>query len=217
MNRKVGKKIGSLILSVILLVTISIPVFAVEDETIEPHIDFVAGMKIIVNPTITIDYSGSGIGFGHACLVFINRSHNTITVGNMSVYAGDAVTIGTFGNRSSHKGIWYNIEACKGMGSSYYGLTTAVTATELLNINNVINSNDSWSVSNNCASFAVKVWNAGNSGRPVSGNNPIELAGSITSYSDYNKNPEIPLRFQGDIARHTPNGVVFDPSGYYDI
>ena len=40
----------------------------------------------------------------------INTSNSTITVGHMPVKPNQSVTIGTFGNRKAHTGIWYNIE-----------------------------------------------------------------------------------------------------------
>lgn len=40
----------------------------------------------------------------------------------MPVSSGDSITIGTYGNRNAHKGIWYNIEGYCGIKGTSYGL-----------------------------------------------------------------------------------------------
>lgn len=203
------RKISSILFSIVLIFALSIPSYAADTES--RRIDFVATMQIV-------SFSGGGsfssVGYnGHSFLTFTNTSNSNITVGHMPVAPGDSITIGTFGNRSAHSGIWYNIEGYCGTSSTSYSLVTGATASELVSINAAINNHDYWRVSNNCSSFARDVWNAGNSGRTVSGGNPAALANSIKSFSGYITNPTIPSKSLSSIARHTSNGYVYDSSG----
>lgn len=203
------KRIISFALIVMLVFSVSVSAYA---SDIQPRIDFVATMKIV-------SFKGGGLfssfGYeGHSFLVFTNTCSSQITIGHMPVDPGDSVTIGTFGNRTEHAGIWYNIEGCLGTSTTTYALATGLTIAELQKVNATINSNDSWSISNNCSAFAVKVWNSGPVGG-VSGWNPTALVSSIKGNSNYQTNIAIPSKEDSDIARHTSNSVVFDPSGYY--
>ena len=47
---------------------------------------------------------------GHAFLSIKNISSSTITVGGLSVGSGKTVTVGTWGNKNEHTGLWYNLE-----------------------------------------------------------------------------------------------------------
>lgn len=100
---------------------------------------------------------------GHAFLSFKNTSSSSVTLGPLEVQPGHEVTFGTWRN-TKHRGIWYNLEAylanhendLKGRIS----LVTGVTYSDLATINSVIENNDRWSETNNCSTFAVKVWNS---------------------------------------------------------
>lgn len=193
-----------------LLFSVSVIAYASE---IQPHIDFVATMKIV-------SFTGGGIassfGYeGHSFLIFTNVWTSPITVGHFPVAPGESITIGTFGNRANHVGIWYNIEGCFGTSTQTYALVTQLTVAELKRVNQTINSNDAWTVTSNCSSFAVKVWNSGPSGTTVSGWNPAALVSSIKSNSNYITNVTIPSKTSSNIARHTSDSYVMDPTGYY--
>ena len=65
---------------------------------------------------------------------------------------------------SQHTGIWYNLESYFANNASAYGnrvsLSMSVTQSNIDTINDIISKNDKWSLTNNCSSFAVKVWNS---------------------------------------------------------
>lgn len=125
---------------------------------------------------------------------------------------GESITIGTFGNRSKHKGIWYNIEGYNGMIATRYGLATGLTGSQVTELNKAINSNDTWTLTKNCAYFAKTVWNSVGSGITLSGTNPASLANSIKKQSGYITNPVIPKK-ESTIARQTEKGIEYDSSG----
>lgn len=84
-------------------------------------------------------------------------------MGGLDVPSLCAVSVGTW-PMNTHNGIWYNLE-------NYYGdefsETESVYAIQLLNETqlNTLNtqikraSNDDWSYTNNCSSFAARMWN----------------------------------------------------------
>ena len=212
--KKVAQRMTGFFMAIILLVALCVPVSATSDgEAEQLRIDFAATMQIV-------SFSGGGVGSsfgleGHTFLIFKNIGTTEITVGHMPLEAGESVTIGTFGNRPAHKGIWYNIEGYCGVTPPTYALLTGVTYGELIDINRAINNHDTWSITDNCSSFAVDVWNAGNSGKTLSGGNPAAVVSSIKKQSGYTTNPTVPVKSVSEIARHTSTGYVYDSSGRY--
>lgn len=91
-------------MSVIFLVVLCVPAFAAEENGTSRRIDFAASMQIV-------SFAGGGLGSswgigGHTFLIFTNIGDSEITVGHMPVGIGESITIGTYGNRSAHQGIW---------------------------------------------------------------------------------------------------------------
>lgn len=209
---KKTKKLISLLLSIVMLFTsLTCAVSAYAKEKVQPRISFSATLKIISCPTNSSLNSSSGL-LGHSFLVVTNVGNSTITVGHMNVPVGESITLGTFSNRSKHNGIWYNIEGYCGLNKSYYGLTTALTGSDLTTLNKTINANDNWTVSKNCSYFAKTVWNSVSSVK-VSGTNPTSLSESIQKKSNYDINPKIPSKSINTIAYQTSTGVKYDTSG----
>lgn len=207
---KTTKRLMALAMVFLLFISMSATAYASE---IQPRIDFVATMKVV---SYTGGGLGSGVGYnGHSFLIFTNTCSSNITVGHFPVSPGESITIGTFGNRANHVGIWYNIEGCFGTPTTAYALVTGLTISELQQVNSTINSSDSWSeLSNNCSAFAVRVWNSGPS-VDISGWNPTDVVLSIISQDHYVSDVSIPSKTSNDIARHTSSTYVMDPSGYY--
>lgn len=138
----------------------------------------------------------------------------TYKLGHYSVEPNESITIGTFGNRSAHKGIWYNIEGYINSNATRYSLATAVTGTQLVTLNNVINKNDSWSLTDNCASFAKDVWNSiASTDYQISGATPTALSKKIRKKSGYITNTAIPIKEKRKIARQTSTSIVYDSTG----
>lgn len=145
--------------------------------------------------------SSSFLNFnGHAFLTIENLNSNTIKAGKMTAYGYEAVSLGTWGNKSEHNGLWYNLEsyfANKGEYDGRVSLSRYTTSSELDSLNSYINSHDSWSAFSNCSSFATGAWNTISSTKLSAGwiNTPSNLKSSIkkNSYStnrsiEYNSN-----------------------------
>lgn len=131
---------------------------------------------------------------GHAWIAFKNTYYQTIRIGGITVSPYGMATVGTFGNIEAHLGIWYNIE-------SYYmnlyedydpypnrvSITIPVTQSQIDTINDIISNNDAWTATNNCSSFATKVWNAVSSTDLSAGfpNTPTSLRQSIIATGAY--------------------------------
>ena len=101
--------------------------------------------------------------YGHAWLSFKNTSSSPITIGKLKVNAGHEITFGTWGNKLQHRGMWYNLESYFINTRGYYpgrvSYSREVTQSDISIMNNFIAANDSWSYTNNCSGFAVKLWN----------------------------------------------------------
>lgn len=179
------KKFLSFLLSLVMICAISVPAFAAD---IEPMATTVG--------TVTVFSSNDGGSSswntsGHAFIAFKNTSSSSIRVGGLNVGAGHEITFGTWGNKDGHTGIWYNLESYFANNQGAYGnrvsLSMNVTQSDIDTINNIISNNDTWSLTNNCSSFAVKVWNSISSKTLSAGipNTPTSLMSSIKSKSGY--------------------------------
>ncbi|MEJ9227987.1 hypothetical protein LAV79_00450 [Peribacillus butanolivorans] len=119
--------------------------------------------------TITIFSDGSGGSYGtHSWISVKNISKKNIYVGKIKVAPNKEVTVGTWGNKEQHKGVWYNLEAYfanNGAKKAYnkrVSFSKKISASQLEKANKKIkqSSNDTWSYTNNCSTFATEVWNA---------------------------------------------------------
>lgn len=207
--KKFAKKAISFFLALCFLLSFTVSAYA---NSIQPRISFAASLQVVSNPTTISISSATG---GHAFIVVKNEGNTTITVGHMSVPAGGSVTLGTYQNRSAHKGLWCNIEGYATKTGTSYALTCGLTGSELAKVNEVINANDTWTIIKNCAYFAKTVWNAAYPTGKISGVNPTTLAASIKNQDNYITNPTIPRKNKSEIARHTPTGIIYDSSGAY--
>lgn len=159
--------------------------------------------------------SGSSGGYGHSFIIVYNVSSSSIIVGHMAVPTGGSVTLGALGNRSTHYGIWYNIEGCYQI--SEISLCTALTQSELSTMNATINSGDYYnSLFHNCAHFAADVWNSvASSAYHISGGTPSALYTSINSKTGASTSFPNPIKTASDIAYQASSGVSYCPAGYY--
>ncbi|MBQ6706874.1 MAG: hypothetical protein IJN07_05155 [Clostridia bacterium] len=158
---------------------------------------------------------------GHAFLTFKNTSCSPITVGGLTVWVDNEITIGTWGNKEPHDGIWYNLESyiinTYGSYENRVSLSIDITQNDVDLINAVIANNDTWSETNNCSSFATKVWNevssiALSAGTP---NTPTSLMLSIKSKAGYEtarsvqNNTNIGYMSNGEFVAATVNTWAF--------
>lgn len=101
------------------------------------------------------------------------------------------------GNQDAHNGIWYNLESYFVHNLSAYSnrvsLSMSVSLDDIDDINTLVSSNDTWSLTNNCSSFATKIWNQISSTDVSAGviNTPTSLMNSIKSKTGYQTNRSI--------------------------
>lgn len=210
MKRLFGKRVLVFFFCACLLFSFVTPVLAVE---VVPQSDF----RIVIR-VFSIDGGFSSVltqNFGHAFVMVSNDTADSITVGHMTVSSGESITVGTFGNCSTHKGIWYNIEAHNqptGSVSVEYELTSQQ---QLNTLNRTINANDAHSdITNNCAHFAAKVWNSVTpSSMNISGGSPSALCESIEELSSYDTNHRIVSQPISRIAYQTSSGITYCSAG----
>ena len=152
----------------------------------------IATLTIFADPSAsTIGSSGLSYDLGtHAFITVKNISTSPITVGKLgSIAPGKTVSIGTWGNKSEHKGLWYNLESYFVYKNSAYknrvSYSMALSDTSLSTLNTYIKNNDYWSNTTNCSSFASGAWNsvAVTSDKISAGlpNTPKNLASNIKS------------------------------------
>jgi hypothetical protein len=191
----------------------------------------VSGVAVATNATaatnspvaeLTVYSDGSAIGTdgasgfveGHSFIGVKNVSKSNITVGKLAkVGPLQTATLGTWGNREEHVGLWYNLEAYLIHSNPSVWATTSIsrmiTAGELRTLNSYIISHDSHggdglgAALNNCSTFAAGAWNSVapftfrvSAGIP---NTPTGLAASIDSLpgAEYGKSVNIPWDLLG--------------------
>ena len=131
----------------------------------------------------------------HGFIVIENNSLITIKIGNYTLVPGESVTVGTWGNQKRN-GVYYNLEVQYSIShpeeyNRYVSLTNSIDIFDTITVNTTIESNDSWSLHNNCSYFASTVWNAVSDTKLNSSswffgvNTPSTLAGSIKAQDGY--------------------------------
>lgn len=142
--KKIAKKLTAFLLTVILMFSFTIIAYA--DDGVEPQLSFSAIVTVVSCPNTTSFKSGNGI-LGHSFIIVSNVGNSAITVGNMKVDVNQKITIGTFGNRNAHKGIWYNIEGYNyhDLNAELYSLSTGLTGTDPASLAKSIKSKSGYS------------------------------------------------------------------------
>ncbi|WP_025707841.1 hypothetical protein [Paenibacillus graminis] len=145
----------------------------------------------------------------HSFITVKNISASSITIGKLSgIAANKLVSVGTWGNKTEHTGIWYNLEAMFiNNYSAYSGRVSHsmyISSTQLSSVNSYIINHDSWSLTNNCSSFAVGLWNSISSDDYSAGtiNTPQNLYYSIKDGA-YNTNAYVPYDYAVYYAQGT--------------
>lgn len=207
------KIFSSLVFSVIMLFVFSQQAFASdftsesqavsqENASVQPTgINSSIVVPLAINPGVSAglsiyassDAGGSSIpsASGHAFVTISNYKTTSISVGKLSgISQYKTVSVGTWGNKTEHTGLWYNLEALFTSQGSYpnrVSLSMDLTDAQLATVNALIVNGDSWSTSNNCSSFAEKIWNSVSSTQLSNGtfNTPTALRDSIKSKSGY--------------------------------
>ena len=131
-------------------------------------VTYVAVLSVFSDDTYSPNEICSSLTFDggtHSFITIKNISSSNINVGCFSGIApNNTMSLGTWGNKAEHKGIWYNLESYYiSKKSAYTGRISigwALTQTELNTLNAFIKNNDTWSVTSNCSVFAYKAWNS---------------------------------------------------------
>ena len=138
------------------------------DATSAASLNPVAVLTIFSDPASGGTGSSGGDGsssFGtHAFITIKNVSNTSINVGKFSGIApGRTMSIGTWGNQSEHKGLWYDLEEYFVFKYAAYpgriSVSYIMTADQLTRLNSLVINNDAWTLTNNCSSFAARAWN----------------------------------------------------------
>lgn len=171
----------------------------------------VAVLTIFSDPTYTniqaayssISFPGYNIGV-HSFVTVRNVSNNNIAVGWFGVAPGKTMSLGTWGNKSEHPGLWYNLETVIiNRDGGYSGRVSAsyiMTATELSRFNNYVLNHDSHSdVTNNCSTFASGAWNSA----------------VAPSYSLSAGTPNTPKNLANNLKAKFPNYILRGSVPYY--
>ncbi len=191
----------------------------------EPRITFVGTLTIF---SCSDGTGSSALTEDHAFISFKNTSSQQIKIGGLYVNPGHEITVGAWGtmpaghtigsNETWKNGIVYNVESrlvnYDNDFSNRVSLSTGVTIYDVNNIRNVISNWGSYNyLNNNCATFAVKVWNSVatsslqlSAGSP---NQPVTLYNNIKNKSGYQTNRSI--------MNMTPVGYVNSAGNFVSI
>jgi len=131
-----------------------------------------------------------------------NISNSNIQVVNLTgITPYTYVSLGTWGNKSEHTGLWYDLEEYfKYHYGSYSGavsISMNLTSSQLNTINSFAINHDTWTLTYNCSSFARDIWNSVSSIQLSTGiiNTPYNLANSIKSVSGYRTGLAFPYNY----------------------
>lgn len=172
----------------------------------------VAIISIFAHDGTNSDSSSGFMNFhGHSFLTIKNIYVSDLQVGKTIIHPKETISIGTWGNKSLHKGLWYNLETYFAQNNEYEGsvsLSESISYAQLENINQIINNNDAWRPLYNCSSFSTKVWNSISSIILDAGtiNTPAHLKSSIKNY-DFTVNQFIP--YNSNIGYYENNNFIY--------
>ncbi|CAM3661569.1 MULTISPECIES: hypothetical protein [Saccharibacillus] len=163
----------------------------------------IAAVRIFADPTSSVlGSSGLSIDLGtHAWITVSNTSNRTIVVGKINVAPGKTVSLGTWGNKTEHQGLWYNLESFLiSKNNAYSNRVSAnvfITQSNLNKLNSHILRFDKWSTLTNCSSFAASSWNLIASPSVSAGviNTPKNLASSIKNINSYSTGVTVPFNY----------------------
>ena len=156
MNKTFFKRIFSIIIAIITVLTMTTVAFA-QTDTHASDDEIVATITLFCRPNMILH--------GHGWIYVESLSDSTIELGHYDLLPGDGVSIGTFANsREDGWGIYYNIES---YSATTYGMDGCTTITEELTENEVetlsnkiYNYTNTWNHFINCMYFAFTMWNS---------------------------------------------------------
>ena len=131
-----------------------------------PRQSAVAELTIFSDGTAIGVVGSVGVLAGHSFITVKNVSGSQISVGGLdNVAPQQTISVGTWGNKNEHVGLWYNLESyfvhLDSLAYATASLTRSITAADLSVLNGYILRHDSYNaVLNNCSSFASGAWNS---------------------------------------------------------
>lgn len=167
---KAFKRIISLLLALVLTLSIGVIAFAADED---PDTD--KGSEKVA--TLYLMISLKNKKEPHVWLYFINTSDHAIMVGQYKVAKGEHLSVGSWDDRGSGKGIHYNLERYmmtvvdpkkevpegeepeKVTKDYTTSIHTTITATQLSTISAAFDGMNHWDYYFNCNYFAVTIWN----------------------------------------------------------
>lgn len=195
-SKKRGNIMKKKILTICMCLSFVLSMLIVNTSAAEPKI-----AKLIVFSTL---------GDNHSFIMVENYQSSSLRIGHYNVGGNRKVTLGTWGNIKQHTGLWYNLESVYPM-ASHVSAGKELTASDVVKLNNAINSFDKWSPLTNCSSFATHVWNKVAVTQLSAGlvNTPSNLAKSIKEKLDYyTTNRYIEPKTSDYIYYHTSSNKV---------
>ena len=167
---------------------------------------------------IYADSSGSASSSNTSGRAWITmRAYSPSDAGKLFLPPSSTATLGTWGNKLEHIGIWYNLESyfVQQSSSNYPNrayLSMTVTSSDLDALNNYIINHDTWSLTNNCSSFASACWNlVAPSNMQVSAgliNTPSNLRSSIINKGGIQDNPQVAIPYFGTVYYANGTGAI---------
>jgi len=164
----------------------------------------IAILKVFADPS---EGSINIVGFNagkHSFITIQNVSNSSgnqgmnITVGAFeNVEPGKSVSLGTYGNISEHKGLWYNLEAYRIKNQNEYdnrgSIFMYLNESELKKVNDYIITHDRWTLTYNCAPFVCNLWNLVSPRKLDDGfiGTSAGLGKSIRTYPDWKLNEPV--------------------------
>ena len=105
--------------------------------------------------------SGSSFNFGgHSWLTVKNNSSFSVQIGKSCLAPQQSSSLGTWGN-IVHQGLYYNLEYNRSTSySANVSCISYIFVSQWNWTNSYVVGNDVWALNNNCATFAVTVWNS---------------------------------------------------------
>ena len=129
---------------------------------------------------------------GHSYISIKNIGTSDIQIGLLTgISPGKMMSVGTWGTKKEHRGVWYNLEAylyeTANELTNSVSLSMQLTSSQLTTVNNYIKKHDAWSELNNCSCFSSNLWNSVSLFKVDAGipNTPDALKNSIKRKSKY--------------------------------
>ena len=138
------------------------------------HAESTTSVSLTLVSDVSTEHFSTALMSGHSFIVVQNKSSQSVRIGAMdNLQPGHSVSLGTWGNKVEHKGLWYNLEVYY-LNSNPTAYLNAVSITKTIDgpqievLNDFIMNHDSHggmgslAALDNCSSFSTGAWNSVN-------------------------------------------------------